>query len=62
MDKFYFVVRDCHYTEVSKRHETETEALAEAERLCKKERKPFIVLEAKINVSLETPVVFEKYI
>jgi len=47
MNPFYVVMRaDVPQTSVSVRHETESEARAEAERLTQKTGKPFVVLQA----------------
>lgn len=53
MNKFWIVMKHAHETFVSYRHESLESAKTEAERLCKKENKRFIVLEA---VGVVSPV------
>jgi hypothetical protein len=53
METFYVVMRgDMPQMNVSIRYTTETEAREEAERLCQKHGKPFIVLQAIAGVQI----------
>ena len=55
MEKFWVVIRDRTETYISKRHASEDEAKAEAERLCKKENARFIVLKVSAYVEPQEP-------
>ena len=57
MDPFYIVMCDTAQTSISTRHVIEDDARDEAERLCKKTGKCFIVLKAVACVQVaELPV------
>lgn len=57
MEKFWIVIKDIKETYTSKRHPSEEEAKAEAERLCKKENARFFVLEMVAYVEPQEPPV-----
>ncbi len=61
MDKFWIVMRDKSETYVVKRHVTEEEAKAEAERLCRKENARFFILEVTAYVEpKDMPVAWQE--
>ena len=61
MNKFWIVMKHAHETYVGHRHTSLESAEVEAERLCKKENKVFIVLEAIEMVGPVFPVVEIKW-
>jgi len=60
MYKFWMVIRETGSTS-DRRHNTHEEAKAEAARLCRKEHRPFFVLEAVEAVDVaEVPLKWEE--